>query len=162
MCARGRERKRERECVCVKERMRPRTWMRRWGGHRGQGHSTPNPSRSNRTSQFLEFRGELTVKVAGESLIGTNYRGIDFCDCSSTDPGLKWMESLGIRPIQAQPEWLYKRKVVILHVRRLGAPWRLGPCPSTSPLEASQGQIDGSLSQLPYKCHHDRVASVGD
>ena len=31
-----------------------------------------------------------------------------------------------------------------------------------STLEATQGQIDGSLSQLPYQCHQNRVASVGD
>ena len=29
-------------------------------------------------------------------------------------------------------------------------------------LEATQGQIDGSFSQLPYKCHLEEVASVGD
>ena len=29
-------------------------------------------------------------------------------------------------------------------------------------LEATQGQIDGFFSQLPYKCHQNRVASVGD
>ena len=31
-----------------------------------------------------------------------------------------------------------------------------------SALEATQGQIDGFLSQLPYKCHQNRVASVTD
>ena len=39
--------------------------------------TTPDSSRSNRTSQFLEFTGELTPKVARESLIGTTYREID-------------------------------------------------------------------------------------
>ena len=29
-------------------------------------------------------------------------------------------------------------------------------------LEATQGQNDSFFSQLPYKCHHNRVASVGD
>ena len=29
-------------------------------------------------------------------------------------------------------------------------------------LEATQGQIDGCLSQLPYKCRQNRVASMGD
>jgi len=29
-------------------------------------------------------------------------------------------------------------------------------------LEAAQGQMDGFFSQLPYKCHQNRVASVGD
>ena len=29
-------------------------------------------------------------------------------------------------------------------------------------LEATQGQIDSFFSQLPYKCHQNRVASVGD
>ena len=29
-------------------------------------------------------------------------------------------------------------------------------------LEATQGQLDGSFSQLPYKCHLEEVASVGD
>ena len=32
----------------------------------------------------------------------------------------------------------------------------------TPPLEATEGQIDGFFSQLPYKCHPHRVASVGD
>ena len=34
--------------------------------------------------------------------------------------------------------------------------WR---CSAT--LDATQGQMDGFLSQLPYKCHQNRVASVG-
>ena len=29
-------------------------------------------------------------------------------------------------------------------------------------VEATQGQIDGFFRQLPYKCHQNRVASVGD
>ena len=29
-------------------------------------------------------------------------------------------------------------------------------------LETTQGQIDGFFSQLPYKCHQNRVASVRD
>jgi hypothetical protein len=29
-------------------------------------------------------------------------------------------------------------------------------------LDTTQGQIDGFFSQLPYKCHQDWVASVGD
>jgi len=29
-------------------------------------------------------------------------------------------------------------------------------------MEATQGQIDGFFSQLPYKCHLEEVASVGD
>jgi len=29
-------------------------------------------------------------------------------------------------------------------------------------LEATQGQIDDFLSQLPYECHQNRVAYVGD
>ena len=28
-------------------------------------------------------------------------------------------------------------------------------------LEATQGQIDGFFSQIPYNCHQSRVASVG-
>ena len=31
-----------------------------------------------------------------------------------------------------------------------------------SALEATQGQMDGFFSQLPYKCHLEKVASVGD
>ena len=31
-----------------------------------------------------------------------------------------------------------------------------------STLEATHGQIDGLFSQLPYKGHQNRVASVGD
>ena len=45
--------------------------------------STLDPSRSHCKSQSPEFTGELTPKVAGESLVGTTYRGIDFGDCSS-------------------------------------------------------------------------------
>jgi len=29
-------------------------------------------------------------------------------------------------------------------------------------LKATQGQMDGFFSSLPYKCHQNRVASVGD
>jgi len=29
-------------------------------------------------------------------------------------------------------------------------------------LEATQGQLDGLCSQLPYKCHLEEVASVGN
>jgi hypothetical protein len=29
-------------------------------------------------------------------------------------------------------------------------------------LEAIQGQIDGFFRQLPFKCHHNQVASQGD
>ena len=29
-------------------------------------------------------------------------------------------------------------------------------------LEVTQGQMDGFLSQLPFKCHLEEVASVGD
>ena len=36
-----------------------------------------------------------------------------------------------------------------------------GPRPSTT-LEATQGQIVSCFSQLPYKYHQNRVASVGD
>ena len=33
---------------------------------------------------------------------------------------------------------------------------------SLAALEATQGQMDGVVSQLPYKCHLEEVASVGD
>ena len=33
---------------------------------------------------------------------------------------------------------------------------------SCTALEATQGQIDGGFSQLPYKCYLEEVASVGD
>ena len=33
---------------------------------------------------------------------------------------------------------------------------------SVTDLEATQGQMDGFFSQLPYKCHLEEVASVGD
>ena len=36
------------------------------------------------------------------------------------------------------------------------------PTNPSSTLEATQGQIDGLFSQLPYKYHQNRVASVGD
>ena len=29
-------------------------------------------------------------------------------------------------------------------------------------LKATQGQMDGFFNQLPYKCHLEKVASVGD
>jgi len=35
-------------------------------------------------------------------------------------------------------------------------------CRSDSALEATQGQMDGFLGQLPYKCYLEEVASVGD
>ena len=35
-------------------------------------------------------------------------------------------------------------------------------CEEAATLEATQVQIDGFFSQLPYKCHQNRVASVGD
>ena len=43
------------------------------------------------------------------------------------------------------------------------APWfcELGK-QDRAAMEATQGQIDGFFSQLPYKCHQNRVASVGD
>ena len=31
-----------------------------------------------------------------------------------------------------------------------------------SALEATQGQMDGFSSQLPYRCHLEEMASVGD
>ena len=37
---------------------------------------------------------------------------------------------------------------------------KLGVTASAKPV--TQGQIDGLFSQLPYKCHQNRVASVGD
>jgi len=41
--------------------------------------------------------------------------------------------------------------------------WSCTLPPETQPaLEATQGQIDGFFSQLPYKCHQNRVTSVGD
>ena len=33
---------------------------------------------------------------------------------------------------------------------------------SYTALEATQGQMDGFCSQLPYKCHLEEVASVED
>ena len=36
------------------------------------------------------------------------------------------------------------------------------PCIFLPALEATQGQMDGFLSQLPYKRHQNRVASLGD
>ena len=42
-----------------------------------------------------------------------------------------------------------------LRTRRLASIFNRTP-------EATQGQIDGFISQLPYKYHQNRVASVGD
>ena len=36
------------------------------------------------------------------------------------------------------------------------------PDMTVSAMEATQGQKDGSFSPLPYKCHLEEVASVGD
>ena len=36
------------------------------------------------------------------------------------------------------------------------------PIVSVPALEATQGQMDGFFSQLPYKCHLEEVACVGD
>ena len=41
-------------------------------------------------------------------------------------------------------------------------PTRFPSFRALSTLEANQGQIDGFLSQLPYNCHQNRVAYVGD
>ena len=49
--------------------------------------------------------------------------------------------------------------------KRIVWSWRsvLAPgCAATATLEATQGQFDGFFSQLPYKCHQNRVASVGE
>jgi len=46
--------------------------------------------------------------------------------------------------------------VVLAHV-----PEKLLPVRRTV-LKATQGQIDGFFSQLPYKCNLEEVASVGD
>ena len=48
-------------------------------------------------------------------------------------------------------------KAVIKDIRSLQVPVR-----PHSTLEATQRQIDCFFSQLPYKCHQDRLASVGD
>ena len=40
------------------------------------------------------------------------------------------------------------------------SPTRISPPPPA--LEATQGQIDGFFSQLPYKCYQNQVAYVGD
>ena len=47
---------------------------------------------------------------------------------------------------------------LLVQVRDLVA----GSCPCSTTLESTQVQIDGFFSQLPYKCHQNRVASVGD
>ena len=52
-------------------------------------------------------------------------------------------------------------------LRRVG---RMPPCQTSdsivraaqATLEATQGQIDVCFSQLPYKCHQNQVAFVGD
>ena len=41
-------------------------------------------------------------------------------------------------------------------------PWGIRAIFQLATLEATQGQIDGFFSQPPYKCHHDRAASVVD
>ena len=51
------------------------------------GAATPDPSKSNPKGQFPEFTGELTPKVAAESLTGTTCRRIDSCEFSSKDRG---------------------------------------------------------------------------
>ena len=43
-----------------------------------------------------------------------------------------------------------------------GMGFKTGLASSVSALEAIQGQMDGFFSQLPYKCHLEEVASVGN
>ena len=69
---------------------------------------------------------------------------------------------------------LDRKRCIIWGCGRAGLPstqilyWSIVQCGSwytfetSSALKATQGQIDGFLSQLPYKCHQNRVASVGD
>ena len=62
------------------------------------------------------------------------------------------------------PDHLDQAKVAAAARNRLyqpncSTPRRLPPPPA---LEATQGQMDGSFSELPYKCHLEKVASVGD
>ena len=45
---------------------------------------------------------------------------------------------------------------------RRRSPWSCWSRTPDSSLQATQGQIDGFFSQLPYRCHQDRVASLGD
>ena len=64
----------------------------------------------------------------------------------------------GTRPLQE------RRRLLPLPVRRAdGPPLRpRSPLPLPAAVEATQGQIDGLFSRLPYKCHQNRVAYVGD
>ena len=41
-------------------------------------------------------------------------------------------------------------------------PYRKKGCVFKAALEATQGQMDGFFSQLPYKCHIEELAPVGD
>jgi len=60
--------------------------------------------------------------------------------------------------------WVDKFKTAGLPVRlfRVFSSSRVRPCRLSSALEATQGQMDDFCSQLPYKCHLEEVASVGD
>jgi len=63
-------------------------------------------------------------------------------------------------PAGAARSWMRKRSGGSTSTpTRYHPSWRL-PTDITA-LEATQGQMDGFFSQLPYKCHQNRVASVG-
>jgi len=72
--------------------------------------------------------------------------------------GAAWVGSV-------QPGFLKRREILaasapasaILAASLLGRQVRYHPT-----LEATQRQMYGFFSQLPYKCHQNRVASVGD
>jgi hypothetical protein len=52
------------------------------------------------------------------------------------------------------------------NTKRLDFLWRVASfhgCPTHRPAgKATQGQMDGFFSQLPYKCHLKEMVSVGD
>ena len=71
----------------------------------------------------------------------------------------------GVFVLKSPRRGVFLMSEVPLYTRPVSLTRRHQLRPVISPLttqEATQGQIDGFLSQLSYKCHQNRVASLGD
>ena len=91
--------------------------------------ATPDPSGSNRKSQFSKFTGELTLKVVEVSQIGTTYPEIDFGDCSSKDVGAHPRSDA--RQLQKSIFQIGELTLKVVEVSQIGTTYReidLGDC----------------------------------
>ena len=70
---------------------------------------------------------------------------------------LEWEQIVLFRP----PD-VYRRSLDSGELKHKSGELRQAVWSHSPTLEATQVQIDGSFSQLPYKCHQNRVASVRD